>query len=137
MNNLTFGNDRFGYYETIAGGVGATPRAPGRGGTHTHMTNTRITDAEVLEERFPVRVTRFELRAGSGGAGRHPGGDGVVREIEALEPLRVSILSERRVRAPFGLAGGEPGARGVNRVNGEDVGGKVSLDVDAGGRIRI
>ena len=137
MNNLTFGDDRFGYYETIAGGAGATPRGPGRSGVHTHMTNTRITDPEVLEARFPVRLVRFGLRAGSGGRGRHRGGDGIIRELEALRPLRVSILSERRTRSPFGLEGGGPGAAGRNLVDGRDVGGKVQTQVEAGGRIRI
>lgn len=137
MNNLTFGNARFGYYETIAGGAGATPFSPGRSGIHTHMTNTRITDPEVLEARFPVRLVRFSLRPGSGGSGRHPGGDGIIREIEALEPLRVSILSERRERAPFGLEGGGPGAVGSNFVNGARVAGKTSFEVQPGDRVRI
>ena len=112
MNNLTFGNDRFGYYETIAGGAGAGPGFAGASGVHTHMTNTRITDPEVLESRFPVRLVEFALRAGSGGAGRFRGGDGLVRELEFLEPMHVSILSERRVLAPFGLAGGAAGRSG-------------------------
>jgi 5-oxoprolinase (ATP-hydrolysing) len=137
MNNLTFGNERFGYYETIGGGAGAGPGFAGASGVHTHMTNTRITDPEVLESRFPVRVLEFGLRGHSGGTGRWPGGDGLVRELEFLEPMRVSILSERRVRAPFGLAGGGPGARGRNTHDGRDVGGKASFDVAAGGRVRI
>jgi 5-oxoprolinase (ATP-hydrolysing) len=137
MNNLTFGNDRFGYYETIAGGAGATAIGPGASGVHTHMTNTRITDPEVLEARFPVRLRRFSLRPGSGGAGRHRGGDGVIREIELLEPMRVSILSERRTRRPFGLAGGAPGAAGRNLHNGRDVGGKASFAAAAGDVICI
>jgi N-methylhydantoinase B/oxoprolinase/acetone carboxylase alpha subunit len=101
------------------------------------MTNTRITDPEVLESRFPVRLIEFSLRRGSGGAGRWAGGDGVVREIELLRPLAVSILSERRDRAPFGLAGGEPGRPGRNLWNGRDVGGKASFAAAAGDRIRI
>jgi 5-oxoprolinase (ATP-hydrolysing) len=137
MNNLTFGNERFGYYETIAGGAGATAIGPGASGVHTHMTNTRITDPEVLEARFPVRLRRFSLRQGSGGAGRHRGGDGVIREIELLEPMRVSILSERRTRQPFGLAGGQPGAAGRNLHNGRDVGGKASFAAAAGDVICI
>lgn len=137
MNNLTFGDDDFGYYETIAGGAGATPRAPGVGGVHTHMTNTRITDPEILESRFPVRVLQFGLRRGSGGAGRHRGGDGVIREIEALRPLRVSILSERRERPPFGLDGGGAAEPGRNFVEGRAVGAKVTTTVREGGRIRI
>ncbi|HTO54238.1 MAG TPA: hydantoinase B/oxoprolinase family protein [Myxococcota bacterium] len=137
MNNLTFGNERFGYYETIGGGAGAGPGFDGASGVHTHMTNTRITDPEVLESRFPVRVVEFSLRAGSGGAGRWRGGDGLVRELEFLEPMRVSILSERRERAPFGLEDGLPGARGRNTHQGRDVGGKASFDVAPGGRVRI
>ena len=137
MNNLTFGNARFGYYETIAGGAGAGPGFAGASGVHTHMTNTRITDPEVLESRFPVRLVEFSLRPGSGGAGRFRGGDGLVREFEFLEPMSVSILSERRTRAPFGLAGGAPGARGLNTLEDRDVGGKASFEVAAGERVRI
>jgi 5-oxoprolinase (ATP-hydrolysing) len=101
------------------------------------MTNTRITDPEVLESRFPVRVLEFSLRADSGGDGEWRGGDGLVRELEFLEPMRVSILSERRERAPFGLRGGAAGARGRNTHEGRDVGGKASFDVSAGERVRI
>jgi len=137
MNNLTFGNESFGYYETIGGGAGAGPGFAGASGVHTHMTNTRITDPEVLESRFPVRVVEFALRAGSGGAGRFRGGDGLVRELEFLEPMQVSILSERRTRAPFGLAGGGAAARGENTHAGRDVGGKASFAVAAGERVRI
>ena len=137
MNNLTFGTGSFGYYETIAGGAGATRSRDGASGVHTHMTNTRITDPEVLETRFPIRLRAFQLRPGSGGEGARRGGDGVVREIEALKPLRVSILSERRTRQPFGLAGGLPGAMGQNLHNDRDVGGKATFDVEAGDRIRI
>ncbi len=116
MNNLTFGDERFGYYETIGGGAGAGPTFAGASGVHTHMTNTRITDPEVIESRYPVVLRRFGLRRGSGGAGRHPGGDGLVREIEFREPVTVSLLSERRARRPFGLAGGAPGESGRNRL---------------------
>ena len=114
MNNLTFGDAGFGYYETIGGGEGATAERRGESGVHTHMTNTRITDPEILEARFPVRLQRFALRRDSGGAGRHPGGDGLVRTIEMLAPLSVAILSDRRCRPPFGLHGGAPGAAGDN-----------------------
>ncbi len=110
MNNLAFGDAQFGYYETIGGGAGATPRAAGASAVHTHMTNTRITDPEVLESRTPVIVRTFAVRRGSGGAGRWPGGDGIVRELEFTAPVTASILSERRARAPFGLAGGRSGA---------------------------
>jgi 5-oxoprolinase (ATP-hydrolysing) len=137
MNNLSFGGEGFSYYETIAGGAGAGDGFDGASAVHTHMTNTRITDAEVLETRFPVRLLAFALRRGSGGAGRHHGGDGVIRELEFLAPAEVSILSERRVRAPFGLAGGEPGARGRNALNGCELGGRASFRVVPGDRLRI
>jgi N-methylhydantoinase B/oxoprolinase/acetone carboxylase alpha subunit len=101
------------------------------------MTNTRITDPEVLEARFPVRVVQFGIRRGSGGAGKRRGGDGVIRELEMLEPMRVSILSERRVLAPFGLEGGASGQRGRNFCGDRDVGGKAVFDVEAGERVRI
>ncbi|HVW02299.1 MAG TPA: hydantoinase B/oxoprolinase family protein, partial [Planctomycetaceae bacterium] len=144
MNNLTFGDAQFGYYETICGGSGATPEADGADAVHTHMTNTRLTDPEVLERRYPVRVHEFSIRRGSGGQGRHHGGDGVVRRLEFLRPLRVSILSERRgPYPPFGLQGGEPGALGRNtllRAGGgtlEDLGGKVQIEVSAGDVLTI
>ncbi len=137
MNNLTFGDERFGYYETIAGGAGAGPGFHGASGVHTHMTNTRITDPEILETRFPVRLLEFSLRRGSGGAGKWRGGDGVIREFELLRPMRVSVLSERRLRKPFGLAGGRAGKRGHNYHNGDEVGGKATLLAHAGDRIRI
>jgi 5-oxoprolinase (ATP-hydrolysing) len=137
MNNLTFGDASFGYYETIGGGAGAGEGFAGSSGVHTHMTNTRITDPEVLEARFPVRLREFGLRPGSGGAGQWPGGAGLVREIEFLQPMHVSILSERRTRRPFGLAGGAAGAAGRNLWNGQPVDGKASFEVSAGDRVRI
>lgn len=125
MNNLLFGDSSFGYYETICGGSGATPQGPGADAVHVHMTNTRLTDPEVLEHRYPVRLREFSIRRGSGGEGKWRGGDGVTRAIEFLRPLTVSILSQRRgPYPPYGLAGGEPGALGVNllrRVQGEVV----------------
>jgi 5-oxoprolinase (ATP-hydrolysing) len=114
MNNLILGDASFGYYETIAGGAGAGAGFAGADAVQTHMTNTRITDPEVLESRYPLRLRRFAIRRGSGGAGLQRGGDGVVREIELLAPLEVSILSQRRTRAPYGLAGGAPGKPGRN-----------------------
>jgi len=114
MNNLLMGNDRFGYYETICGGAGAGPGFHGADAVHTHMTNTRLTDPEVLESRYPVRLVRFAIRPGSGGAGRYRGGCGVIREIEFLEPLDVSIISQRHTTAPYGLHGGGDGASGRN-----------------------
>jgi len=137
MNNLTFGDESFGYYETIAGGAGAGPGFDGASAVHTHMTNTRITDPEVLESRLPVRLIEFGVRRGSGGSGQFRGGDGVVRELEFLRPVRVSILSERRSRAPFGLMGGSPGAPGRNLLDGRELSGKCMLDVQAGARLRI
>jgi 5-oxoprolinase (ATP-hydrolysing) len=137
MNNFTFGSERFGYYETLAGGAGASARAPGASAVHTHMTNTRITDPEVLERRFPVRLRRFAIRRGSGGAGYFRGGDGLVREFELLAPLRVSFLAERRQRAPFGLDGGHAGAPGHNRVNGKEVPGRSQFALDRGDVVTI
>ncbi len=120
MNNLLMGNERFGYYETICGGAGAGPTFHGADAVHTHMTNTRLTDPEVLESRYPVRVVRFEIRHGSGGGGRCRGGCGVIRELEFLEPLDVSILSQRRTIAPYGLQGGGPGKPGRNLLRRAD-----------------
>ena len=114
MNNLTFGNERFGYYETIGGGAGAGEAFDGASGVHTHMTNTRITDPEILEQRYPVRLEQFALRQGSGGSGRHRGGDGLVREITFKAPMTLSLLSERRIYAPWGAEGGEAGKKGEN-----------------------
>ncbi len=137
MNNLTFGDATFGYYETLGGGAGACPGHPGRSGVHTHMTNTRITDPELLEARFPVRLWRFGLRRGSGGAGTWAGGDGLVRELEFLRPMEMAILSERRVRAPFGLQGGAAGATGRNLLDERPLPGRATLAVGAGQRLRI
>lgn len=116
MNNVLFGDATFGYYETVCGGAGAGPGFHGADAVHTHMTNTRITDPEILEHRFPVRLQRFAIRRGSGGAGRFHGGDGAVREILFLRPLELSILAQHRVEVPFGLHGGEPGKVGRQRL---------------------
>jgi 5-oxoprolinase (ATP-hydrolysing) len=142
MNNFTFGNDRFGYYETIGGGAGAGSGWHGQSGVHTHMTNTRITDPEILERRYPVLLREFSIRQQSGGSGEFQGGDGLVREMEFLEPLNVAILSERRVFAPYGLAGGKPGAQGANTFIRKDgrhlnLGGKNEIRAEAGDAIRI
>jgi 5-oxoprolinase (ATP-hydrolysing) len=112
MNNTLFGTDRFGYYETVAGGAGAGPGFDGASAVHTHMTNTAITDPELLEHRYPVRLRRFAVRHGSGGAGCWRGGDGVVREIEFLETMELSLLTQHRREGPLGMAGGAPGAPG-------------------------
>ena len=137
MNNVTLGNERFTYYETIGGGQGACPDADGPSGVHVAMSNTLSTPAEALELAYPLRVERHELRAGSGGGGRFRGGDGVIRELRVLEPCRLSLLSERRGRAPQGRADGEPGAPGRNLVNGQEVPAKATLDLDAGDVVRI
>jgi len=122
MNNFTFGNEQFQYYETICGGAGAGPAFAGCSAVQTHMTNSRLTDPEVLEWRFPVRLDDFRIRRGSGGAGLHAGGDGTERRVRFLAPMTAVILSNRRRVAPFGLAGGKPGAVGVNWI--ERAGGK-------------
>ncbi len=137
MNNLTFGDARFGYYETIGGGEGASHDGDGHDGVHTHMTNTRITDAEVLEARFPVRVHRFALRSDGGGAGRHHGGRGLLRELEFLAPLEVAMISDRRVSAPFGLHGGASGSPGRNALDGVVQPGRFSALLVAGSRLVI
>ncbi len=142
MNNLTFGDDRYQYYETICGGAGAGPGFDGASAVHTHMTNSRLTDPEVLEWRFPVRVRRFEIRAGSGGSGEHQGGDGVIREIQTLRAMRGAILSNRRRVAPFGLAGGGDGSPGRNAVvrasgNVEPLAAAAEFELDAGDCIVI
>ncbi|KAM7498567.1 hypothetical protein LguiA_022981 [Lonicera macranthoides] len=142
MNNLTFGDDTFGYYETIGGGSGAGPTWDGTSGVQCHMTNTRMTDPEIFEQRYPVLLHRFGLRENSGGAGLHTGGDGLVREIEFRRPVVVSILSERRVHSPRGLNGGKDGARGVNYLIKKDkrrvyLGGKNTIEVEAGEVLQI
>jgi N-methylhydantoinase B len=137
MNNVTFGNDAFTYYETIGGGQGACPDAAGPSAVHVAMSNTLSTPTEALELAYPLRVERHALRVGSGGAGLHRGGDGVVRELRALERCRLSILSERRRRRPLGRKGGDPGACGRNTLDGDELPGKVSLDVEPGSVIGI
>jgi 5-oxoprolinase (ATP-hydrolysing) len=142
MNNFTFGTGRYQYYETIAGGAGAGPDYPGASGVQTHMTNSRLTDPEVLERRFPVRLREFSLRAGSGGSGMHRGGDGLVREFEFLEPMTVALLANHRRVRPFGLAGGGPGMAGVDRLlrrdgSSETLPATAEFPVDAGDRVCI
>jgi N-methylhydantoinase B len=137
MNNVTLGNDRFTYYETIGGGQGACPDADGPSAVHVAMSNTLSTPTEALELAYPLRVERHALRLGSGGAGRHRGGDGVVRELRALEGCRLSILSERRRRAPQGRQGGEPGRQGLNLLNGVALPSKTTRDLGRGDVVRI
>ncbi|MGV7220081.1 MAG: hydantoinase B/oxoprolinase family protein [Nitrospinales bacterium] len=142
MNNFTFGNETFGYYETIGGGAGAGPNWHGQSGVHTHMTNTRITDPEILEKRYPVLLRRFAIRKGSGGKGLFHGGDGLIREIEFLKPLTVAIISDRRNYAPYGCNGGSNGEKGQNifiKKSGTkiDFGGKNITQAKKGDRIVI
>jgi N-methylhydantoinase B len=148
MNNLTIGgadprtNEPFAYYETIAGGMGARPSKPGVSGVHTHMTNSLNTPAEALEYAYPLRVRQYSLRPGSGGDGRYRGGDGVIREIEVLTDVEVTLLSDRRERGPYGLAGGKNGAPGkaiVIRADGssQEFPGKFNIRLRKGERIRI
>jgi 5-oxoprolinase (ATP-hydrolysing) len=142
MNNLTFGNDTYQYYETICGGSGAGPDFNGTDAVHTHMTNSRLTDPEILEWRFPVRLERFEIREDSGGRGQFCGGNGVHREIRFLEPMSVSILAGRRSVPPYGMAGGQPAAVGRNsieRLDGtrEVLGATARCDLSAGEMVII
>ncbi len=147
MNNFTFGGlqqdgDPFAYYETVAGGMGARRGIAGLDGIHTHMTNSLNTPIEVLESFYPVRVRRYSLRRGSGGAGRWRGGDGIVREIEFLTDVQFAILSDRRKFPPYGLAGGAPGNRGQSmyvKENGQaqPLPGKCAVNARAGDRVVI
>ena len=137
MNNLSFGDGSYGYYETVAGGAGAGRDFDGASAVHTHMTNTRITDAEVMERRFPVRVLEHAVRRNSGGRGQQSGGDGVRRTLEFKAAAHVSILSERRASAPFGLHGGEAAQPGQNLLNGRVLAGAVSFDVQAGDQLTL
>jgi 5-oxoprolinase (ATP-hydrolysing) len=137
MNNVTFGNARHQYYETVASGSGAGEGFHGASVVQTHMTNSRLTDPEILEWRLPVRLEEFAVRRGSGGAGRWRGGDGAVRRIRFLEPMTVSTLSQHRRVPPYGMAGGRPGALGAHRVERADgtvtaLGGSDSVDVGPG-----
>lgn len=148
MNNLTIGGidprtgQEFSYYETVAGGMGARALLDGMSAVHTHMTNSLNTPAEALEYAYPLRVRQYRIRRGSGGKGKHRGGDGVVREIEVLAPARMSLLADRRKRAPYGLRGGKAGVTGqdcIIRRNGrkQSIASKGSWQLDAGDRVRI
>ena len=137
MNNVTFGNRNFTYYETIAGGQGACPDADGPSAVHVTMSNTLNTPVEALELSYPLRVERYEVRLGSGGTGERAGGDGVIRELRVLEDCRLSLLTERRQHAPAGRDGGGSGARGRNLVNDEELPAKVSRSLRAGDVLRI
>jgi N-methylhydantoinase B len=145
MNNVALGGivggRAFAYYETLAGGAGGGPDHPGASGVHTHMTNTLNTPIEALEAYYPLRVTRYALRPGSGGRGRHRGGDGLVREIEFLAPARVTLLAERREVGPWGLWGGEAGKPGRDRFlhagRFRRLAGKTVVDAEIGDRLRV
>ena len=142
MNNLLFGDDSFGYYETIAGGSGATAHAAGTDAVHTHMTNTRITDPETLEARYPVALERFEIRRGSGGEGRNPGGHGVIRSLRARTTLEFSFIGQHRKESPYGLNGGHAGLIGrqyIDRADGEriELSGSEEFRLEAGDVITI
>jgi N-methylhydantoinase B len=137
MNNLTLGDDRVVYYETIGGGQGACPDADGPSAIHVAMSNTLNTPIEALELEFPLRMVRYSLRPGSGGSGHHRGGDGVIRELEALAPLRYSLITERRRHAPPGAAGGDPGSPGRNLLDGVELPAKSIGELDKGQRLRI
>lgn len=142
MNNVLFGNERFGYYETIGGGTGAGPGFTGADAVHHHMTNTSGTDPEILEQRYPVRLERYAVRRDSGGAGKRSGGNGVEREMTFLEPVSLSVLTQHRVEAPYGLEGGKPGARGkqwIIRRNGtrEELQSTDGAELEAGDRFVI
>lgn len=141
MNNVAMGAtgppQAWDYYETIGGGGGASSRGRGLDARQTHMTNTLNTPVEILESNYPVRIAHYAVRRGSGGAGRHRGGDGIVREYEFLAPAAVTLLSDRREHAPWGSAGGTDGARGRNSLNGRTLPGRIEIDVVAGDRLRI
>jgi N-methylhydantoinase B len=137
MNNLTVGNRDFTYYETLGGGQGACPDADGPSAVHVAMSNTLNTPVEALELEFPLRAVEYSLRRGSGGTGRYRGGDGVVREVEALDEMRYSLITERRRHAPPGADGGQPGMPGRNLLNGEELPAKASGTLRRGDRLRI
>jgi N-methylhydantoinase B len=137
MNNLTLGNDDFTYYETLGGGQGACPDADGPSAVHVAMSNTLNTPVEALELEFPLRAVEYSVRRGSGGNGRWRGGDGVVREVEALDGMRYSLITERRRHAPPGADGGSPGRAGRNLLNGDELPPKASGALRPGDRLRI
>jgi N-methylhydantoinase B len=137
MNNLTLGDESFSYYETLGGGQGACADADGPSGVHVAMSNTLNTPIEALEREFPLRVIEYSLRRGSGGAGRQRGGDGVVRELQALRDMTFSLIAERRRHAPRGADGGREGARGRDLLDGRPLPAKTTGELRAGQRLRI
>ncbi|MDH3189776.1 MAG: hydantoinase B/oxoprolinase family protein, partial [Acidimicrobiia bacterium] len=142
MNNVLIGSDDFAYYETVAGGQGGRPTGPGQSGIQTGMTNTENTPIEALSTHYPFRVTRYRLRSGSGGAGLHPGGEGIEREIEFASDATLSLMGERRRNRPWGLKGGQPGAIGEDwliKADGDRIRlrGKITLEVSGGDRLLV
>ncbi len=137
MNNLSFGGPSWGYYETIAGGAGASPRGPGLSAHHTHMTNSWNTPVEAFEHQYPVRIERYAVRRGSGGTGKHAGGDGIVRAFRVLEPAEVTLIADRRIRGPYGLAGGESGLPGHDTFQGRPIDSKTRLQAKPGDLLEI
>jgi N-methylhydantoinase B len=137
MNNVVIGGEGWTYYETVGGGQGAGPAGPGASGVHVGMTNTLNTPVEALELEFPLRVERYELRYGSGGAGRHRGGDGIERAVRVLEPATLSLLTDRRRHRPAGRDGGEPGATGENRVDDAELAPKATIGLDADALVTV
>jgi N-methylhydantoinase B len=137
MNNVALGNDDFTYYETLGGGQGACPDADGPSAVHVAMSNTLNTPVEALELEFPLRAVEYAVRRGSGGAGKRCGGNGVIRELEALEEMSYSLATERRRNAPAGAQGGEPGAPGRNLLNGDELGPKATGTLRPGDRLRL
>jgi len=141
MNNFLFGNKKYTYYETIGGGTGAGPGFDGRSAIHQHMTNTKITDPEELEWRYPVRLEKFEIRRGSGGSGQWRGGNGICRQIRFLESVTVTILAQHRKEKPYGMEGGFPGKCGkeilFSKGQASVLNSNQSFEVEAGDRLRI
>jgi N-methylhydantoinase B len=137
MNNVTLASESFTYYETIGGGQGACPDADGPSAVHVAMSNTLNTPVEALETEYPLRVRELAIRPGSGGSGRHRGGDGVIRELEALEPMTFTLITERRRHAPAGRDGGANGATGRNLLNGSELPSKASGELAPGDRLRV
>src|SRR5439155_25190868 len=141
MSNVLFGDDQFAYYETIGGGAGAGPGGAGASAVQTHMTNTRNTPVEVIEQTLPVRIHRYARRRGSGGGGSHAGGDGIVREFELLRDTTVTLIGERRRRPAYGLSGGGPGPPGEDTLQRDGravrLPGKITFRARAGDRITV
>jgi N-methylhydantoinase B len=137
MNNITFGGAGWTFYETLGGGQGASARGPGPDAVHVGMSNTRNTPIEALERAYPIRIETYAVRRGSGGAGTHRGGDGVVRAYRVLEPCTVTLLTERRARAPRGAQGGADGAVGENRLNGAPLPAKCRRALEPGDLVEL